>query len=80
MSDWDTEWITIKEAAKLTEYSVQYMRRIVRQGRVQARKWANVWMVHKESLLEYQREMQRLGSEKHDPWRTGARQKNSGGD
>jgi excisionase family DNA binding protein len=70
-----TEWITTKEAAKLTGYSVQYLRRLVRQERVRSRKWANVWMVDRGALLDYQQEMEGLGQEKHNPWRTGARRK-----
>jgi len=70
-----TEWITTKEAAELTGYSVDYLRRIMRKGRVEARKWVNTWMINKASLLAYKREMDCLGRSKHDPWRTGARQR-----
>jgi len=70
-----TEWITTAEAAELTGYSVQYLRRMVRQGRVRARKWVNTWMVDRSTLLDYKREMDSLGREKHDPRRTGTRRK-----
>ena len=73
-----TEWITTAEAAELTGYSVQYLRRIIRQGRVRARKWVNAWMVDRKALLDYKREMDSLGPEKHDPWRIGARCKSNG--
>ena len=70
-----TEWITTAEAAKLTGYSIQYLRRLVRQKKVKARKWANAWMVHRAALLDYQQQMEALGPDKHNPWRTGTRHK-----
>jgi excisionase family DNA binding protein len=75
-----TEWITVAEASALTGYSVQYVRRLTRQGRVKSRKWANTWMVSRTGLLDYKRKMDSLGPDKHNPWRTGARQKGDGAD
>lgn len=74
----DTEWVTTSEAADLTGYSIQYVRRLVRNGRVRAQKWVRDWMVDKEALLAYQQSMQTLGDRKYDPWRTGARKKEDG--
>lgn len=73
-----TEWITTKEAAELTGYSIQYVRRLVRQERVKARKWANTWMIDKDALFSYKEKMDGLGDNKFDPWRTGAREKSEG--
>lgn len=75
-----TEWITTTEAAELTGYSVQYLRRLVRQGRVKARKWVNAWMIDQAALLDYKQKMDNLGPRKHDPWRTGSRHKDDGAD
>jgi len=75
-----TEWITTQEAADLTGYSVQYLRRIIRQGRIKARKWVSAWMVDRKALLDYKQEMDSLGLERHNPWRTGARRKSDGAD
>lgn len=76
MTDFNpTEWITTVEAAELTGYSVQYIRRLIKKGRVSGKKWARDWLVKKASLLAYQETMRQLGSSKHDPWRTGARRK-----
>ena len=71
-----TEWITTDEAAELTGYSVQYVRRLLRKDRVHAKKWMRDWMVDKKDILAYQRSMQSLGQKRYDPWRTGAREKN----
>jgi excisionase family DNA binding protein len=74
-----TEWVTTTEAAALTGYGLQYVRRLVRSGKVRARKWANAWMVDRTDLLRYKREIDALGPAKHDPWRTGARQRDGAG-
>lgn len=73
-----TEWITTAEAAELTGYNIQYVRRLIAKGRVTAEKWGRDWFVEKASLLAYAEEMSRLGSAKHDPWRKGARRRVDG--
>jgi len=76
-NDLNSDWLTTREAADLTGYSVQYLRRVIRRGRVRARKWANTWMVDRSTLLDYKQEMDSLGPRRHDPWRTGKRRKDS---
>ena len=73
-----TEWITTKEAAELTGYSVRYLRQLINEGRIKAVKWSRVFFVNRESVVAYADEMRRLGPAKHNPWRTGARRKSSG--
>lgn len=72
------EWITTQEAARLTGYSVQYIRRLINRQRIAARKWGRDWFVNKEALLDYQRTMEQLGRARYDPWRSGRRQRKSG--
>jgi len=62
-----TEWITTGEAARLTGYSSVTVRWLVREGRIKGRKRGRDWFVDKESVLDYVREMKRLGTAKHDP-------------
>jgi excisionase family DNA binding protein len=73
-----TEWLTTAEAAELTGYSVQYIRRLIGKGRVVAKKWGRDWFLNKASLLAYQKEMEQLGPTRYNPWRTGARRKDDG--
>jgi excisionase family DNA binding protein len=73
--DFPTEWITTSEAAQLTEYDVAHIRRLVREGCIKGMKRGRDWFLSKSAVLAYTEEMRRLGSAKHDPWRTGARQK-----
>lgn len=53
------DWITVEEAARLGGYHPEHVRRIIREGKVEARKFSIVWMVSKESLLEYLRQQKR---------------------
>ena len=47
------EWITTAEAKSLTGYNAEHIRRLVRTGKVKAKKWGKEWMVEKNSLLTY---------------------------
>jgi excisionase family DNA binding protein len=70
-----TEWITTAEAAVLTGYDATHVRYLVREGHIRGKKFGRDWMVHRGSLLAYAGEMKKLGTAKHDPWRSGARQR-----
>jgi excisionase family DNA binding protein len=70
-----TGWITTKEAAELTSYNATHVRWLIREGRIEGRKFGRDWMVQRQSLEEYAEEMKKLGRAKHDPWRTGARKR-----
>ena len=63
------DWVTTKGAADLTDYNVNYLRDLLRKGRVEARKLGRDWLINRESLLAYKRRMDRLGPQKHNPWR-----------
>ena len=52
------EWLTVNEAASLSGYHPEHIRRLVRQGAVEAKKFSIVWMVSKDSLLAYIRNQQ----------------------
>ena len=62
-----TEWITTAEAAELTGYSPHYVRRLMRNDRVMAKKWGNSWMINKRSLLSYKQRMNELGRARYNP-------------
>lgn len=64
-----TEWLTTKQGAELTGYSVAYMRQLVHRGMVLARKVGRDWLLNRESLLAHKRKMDDLGEGKHSPWR-----------
>lgn len=68
------DWVTTKGAADLTDYNVNYLRHLLRTGRIEAQKVQRDWLINRESLLAYKRRMDRLGPQKHNPWRTLPRQ------
>jgi excisionase family DNA binding protein len=70
-----TEWITTKEAAELTGYRSAHIRYLAKEGHIIGRKFGRDWMIDRGGLQAYAEKMKQLGSAKHDPWRTGARQK-----
>jgi excisionase family DNA binding protein len=66
-----TEWISIREAAELAECSSVTLRWLARGGRISGRKRGRDWSLEKDRVLAYMKEMERLGTAKHDPRRTG---------
>lgn len=62
-------WLNTTRAAQLTSYSQAYMRILARSGQVEARKVGRDWLINRESLLAYKQRMDRLGPQKHNPWR-----------
>jgi excisionase family DNA binding protein len=42
-----TEWITTKEAAKLTGYTAAYFRQLIARGRLEAGKIGRDWVLDK---------------------------------
>ena len=57
-------WLTVKEAATQSGYNPEHITRLIRQGRINARKFSIVWMVSRESLLEYVEKAQTLGDKR----------------
>lgn len=53
------EWLTVNDAAKLSGYHPEHVRRLIRQGSVEAKKFSIVWMVSKDSLLSYIRSQEK---------------------
>ena len=62
------EYVSVEEASEVTGYAREYIRRLVRQGKVKAEKKGTMFWVHLESLLAYKREMDLLGTDKFN-WR-----------
>ena len=50
-----SEWINTREAAKLTNYTAEYVRRLAREGKIQSKLVGFSRMIDRGSLLEYQR-------------------------
>ena len=63
------EWISVREAAELSRYHPNYIRRLVRQGKMKARKEGPMWWIDRDSLRAYVEEMEALGPQRFDPRR-----------
>ena len=47
------EWLTVNQAAELSGYNDQYIGRLIRAGKLKARKFGPVWQVSKTALFAY---------------------------
>jgi len=70
-------WITTRAAAELTGYNLVYIRRLIKQKRVEAVKAGRDWLINQDSLLAYKDKMTALGGQRYNPWR-GRRQDGKG--
>jgi len=62
-------WITTRAAAELTGYNPVYIRRLIKQKRIEAVKAGRDWLINQDSLLAYQAKMTALGGQKYNPYR-----------
>jgi excisionase family DNA binding protein len=62
-------WITTREAAELTGYVVVYIRNLAQKERIRAVKHGRDWLIDRDDVLRYKRDMDALGSQRHNPWR-----------
>ena len=59
------DWLTTQEAADLAGYHLEYIRRLIREGEIDAQKWGRIsWMVSRESLLQYLAKMEEQGGKR----------------
>jgi Helix-turn-helix domain len=58
------DWITTREAVKLSGYHLDHIRRLVRGGEVKARKIVIVWLVSRSSLMAYLRKQEQRGEKR----------------
>ena len=65
------EWITVGQAAKLTGYNEEHVRRLLRQGEIQGQKFGIVWQVNRESVLAYLNKAQNSEDQRHGPKKHG---------
>lgn len=47
------EWLSVADAARLSGYHPEYIRRLIRDGVIEARKFSIVWQVRRKSLEDY---------------------------
>ena len=67
MANSSDEWLTVQEAAKLTGYHAEYLRIMIREGKITARKFGPVWAINKASLLTYLKIAEKSTDRRHGP-------------
>ncbi len=60
------EWITTKQAAELTGYTSDHIRRLIVGGKINGQRWGRDWQVDRKSLMAYVKAVEHLG-EKRGP-------------
>ncbi len=61
------DWITTKEAAQITGYHEEYLRTLIRDGKVKGQKFGPIWQVSKRSLLDYLGRAKKSLDKRHGP-------------
>jgi excisionase family DNA binding protein len=59
------EWVTTREAAKLIGVTDAHVRYLLGKNRITGKKFAGVWMVSRQSVVEYREKIAQLGKRKH---------------
>jgi len=63
----DDEWLTIQQASKLSGYHAEYLRIIVRAGKLEAHKFGPVWAISRKSLLSYLKSAEKSDDQRYGP-------------
>ena len=57
-------WITTSEAANISGYHPDYVRKLLQSDKIVGRKWGQTWMVNRESLSAYLKAVQSKGKKR----------------
>lgn len=60
----NSEWLTVRDAAKLSGYHPESIRELIREGKIKARKFSIVYQVNRESLLAYLGKAKAMGEKR----------------
>ncbi len=58
------DWITTTEAVKLSGYHIDYIRKLIKAGKVRGQKWGQQWQVSRSSLLAHITKTEKLGAKR----------------
>ena len=58
------DWITTKEAVKLSGYHPVYLRQLIRNGKIKAQKFSEVWQIDRHSLLVFVKMVEKAGKKR----------------
>ena len=63
----DSEWITVNEAAEISGYNAEYLRRLIRNEKIDYRMFGFMYQVNKKSLLKYLKEAEKKSDKRYSP-------------
>ena len=55
------DWLTTYDAARVSGYTPDYIRQLIRSNKVVGRKWGPSWQVSRHSLETYIKHAEKLG-------------------
>ena len=58
------DWITTNEAAEISGYHQDYVRKLLQSGKIDGKKFGVVWQVRRESLEAYLSEIEKRGDKR----------------
>jgi excisionase family DNA binding protein len=58
------DWITTQQAAEVTGYTADYVRKLAISGKVKGRRWGRDWQIDRRSLLAYVKAAEKLGAKR----------------
>ena len=61
------EWLTTEQAAELSGYHVNYLRKLIRRGDIVGRKLSFLWLVHRQSLVDYMAQAEQSDDKRRGP-------------
>jgi hypothetical protein len=59
--------VLVEEATQRSKYSASHIRYLIRNNLVEGKRVSVLWMVDLESLLDYEKRMDEIGTAKHRP-------------
>ena len=63
------EWLTVNEAAELSGYNAEYLRRLMREMKIKYRKFSFLYQVNRESLIGYMKKAENSTDKRLSPKR-----------
>ena len=58
------DWLTTYEAVRISGYELDYIRKLVRAGKIIGRKWGQSWQVSRASLLKFLKSREQQGEKR----------------
>jgi excisionase family DNA binding protein len=65
----DSEWMTVSEAAEISGYNAEYLRRLIRNEIIDFRMFGFMYQVNRKSLLKYLKEAEKKSDKRYSPKR-----------